>query len=166
VGGIERLTALVKPLGFAMGTDRLAAVASRTQGLLGTQDELIPIAAVLDAVIDLGRQDMLTARQAFATEWLLAQMGRADVSPDLELVPVAPPSRAWGVWIATGTRHEKSLCAFFLALGADGETVLQLRMRHGARKHRRQAPKSAVSVRPVAGLDQGQESERTGRDQK
>jgi hypothetical protein len=82
--------------------------------LLGTQDELIPIAAVLDAVIDLGRRDVHAARRASATEWLGAQMGGTDVSPDLELIPITPPSRAWGVWIATGTRHEKSPVRSFL----------------------------------------------------
>jgi hypothetical protein len=47
--------------------------------LLGTQDELIPVTAVLDAVIDLGRRDVHAARRASATEWLLAQMGRPNV---------------------------------------------------------------------------------------
>jgi hypothetical protein len=61
--------------------------------LPGTQDELFPIATVLDAVIDLGRQDVHAARRASATKWLLAQMGRPNVSPELKLIPIAPPSR-------------------------------------------------------------------------
>ena len=72
---------------------------------------MIPIAVVRRDVIDLARQGVLTARQAFATERFLAQMDRADISPDLELVPVAPSSWAGGVWIATRTRHEKSIRA-------------------------------------------------------
>ena len=39
------------------------------------------------------------------------------------------------------------------------------RLRNGARRHRRQATGPALSLRPVAGLDQSQESRRSSRDQ-
>jgi ATP-dependent DNA ligase len=46
----------------------------------------------------------------------------------------------------------------------DGEGGLPARLRHGAGRHCHQAPRPAVSVRTLAGLDQDQEPGRAGRE--
>src|SRR5712671_6481127 len=43
--------------------------------------------------------------------------------------------------------------------------VISPRLRHGARRHRRQAPRSALPIRTVARLGEGQKPRRTGGDE-
>jgi hypothetical protein len=49
--------------------------------------------------------------------------------------------------------------------GADGATIFGHACAHGLGGHRGQAPGSALSIGALAGLDQGQEPGRAGRDQ-
>jgi hypothetical protein len=90
---IERLTALIvarpKPAPLLA---RFPAMAISAQCLLLAQDELVPHACVRANVVDLSRWDGLASRQALTTQRLFSQMAGANVSPDLQLVPVAPPS--------------------------------------------------------------------------